>query len=99
MGEEAAELARMSAVDRAERERLEVIAAAERAEVERQANIRLRKQSIKKLKEIQLQEEKMAAKGQTIQDVLPEVQDKLSKKGELEAKIVELHELLGDADA
>ena len=94
----AAEAARLAAIDEAERERKAVLAAAEAAEAELQAQIRLRKQSVKKLKEIQVQEEKMAKKGQTFKDMLPEVQDKLSKKAELEAQVAELDAKLGNVE-
>lgn len=94
----AAEAARLAAIEEAERERLAKIAAEEAAKAEREAQIRLRKQSIKKLKEIQVQEEKMAKKGQTYKDMLPEVQDKLSKKAELEAQVAELNAKLGDIE-
>jgi len=94
----AAEAARLAAIEAAERERLAAIAAAEAAEAELQAQIRLRKVSIKKLKEIKLQEEKMAKNGQTFKDMNPDVQDKLSKKAELEAQVAELNEKLGEVD-
>lgn len=79
----------------AEAARLAAIAAAEAAEAEKQTELKLRKTSIKKLKEIQVLEKKMADRGQTLAEQLPEVQEKLGKKSELEALVEELNRKYG----
>lgn len=82
---------------RLEEERLAAIRAVEEAAAEKERQIRLRKSSTKKLKEIALLEEKMASRGESLSNALPEVQEKLSKKAELEATIAELDGILGPA--
>lgn len=94
---EEAERKAAEAAAAAEEMRLAAIRAAEDAAAEKERKIKLRKTSIKKLKEIQVLEEKMAAKGQTSDDLLPEVREKISKKAELEACIAELDKVLGPA--
>lgn len=79
----------------AERARLAAIAAEEAAEAEHQSQIRTRKASMKKLKEIALQEKKIADRGQTLADQPPEVQEKVGKKATLEAQVAELNSKLG----
>jgi len=94
----ATEIRRIAAETAAEEERLATIKAAEDAEAEYQGEQRTRKTGIKKLKEIKVLEEKMLKQGQKFEDMLPEVQEKLSKKTELEAQVEELNTKLGPID-
>lgn len=94
----AAEIRRIAAEKAAEEQRLATIKAAEEAEAEYQGEQRARKTGIKKLKEINVLEEKMLKQRQKFGDMLPEVQEKLSKKKELEAQIEELNKKLGPID-
>lgn len=73
-------------------------AAAEALEMQKQALTRQRKQNLKKLKEIEVLEAKMEAKGQSFEDLLPEVKDKVSRKEELLVAVAELDRLLGDGE-
>lgn len=75
--------------------RLAAIAAVEAAEVEKQTQLKARKTSIKKLKEIQVLEKKIADRGETLATQLAEVQEKLGKKGELEALVEEVTQKYG----
>lgn len=72
--------------------------AAAAAEQERQATDKKLKQCMKKLKEIDALEAKMEAKGQTFDDLLPEVQEKVSKRAELEAAVAELSQSHAEGD-
>lgn len=73
-------------------------AAAEALELQKQAWTKQRKQNLKKLKEIEVLEAKMEAKGQSFEDLLPEVKEKVSRKEELLVAVAELDRLLGDGE-
>jgi len=91
------ELAEKERVRVAEMERLAAIKAEADAEAERQAAMQRRKVAMKKIKEIQVLQEKMKEKGQKMEDLSSEVRDKIMKKKDLEAQVAGIDRKYGSA--